>query len=407
MRFLLAGLTAGLLLLVGCWDMRELEDLAFVTAVAVDRLPSGEVRLVVQAFNPRALAGGTQGAITPSASVPSKCYRNYEARGKTVFAAVRELALKVPKRPYFTQSRVLLFTEGAARRGVAEVLDFFERSVEIRKIIPVFVVRGDVLELLDVPNPHESCPAMRLEGLVREQSRTSFFPVVTFGEFLGMLVSEGQEAYCPVVRAERNPTQKLRPREPLAPAPEPAMEIKVGGTAVFRRDRLVGFLNERESRGLLWAKGKVGGGALVLSLEGDKEVTVDVLRSQTRIRPHLTPYGPKFTVEIREEGNVAEAACPLDLSKLEVVRQLEAAQAAAIKAEVEQALRRAKELKADIFGFGAALHRHYPQEWKKLKQKWSEEVFPYLEVEVKVDAKLRRTGLRSKSLLQEVESRRR
>ncbi|ACX51461.1 germination protein, Ger(x)C family [Ammonifex degensii KC4] len=402
MRCLLACLTVGFLLLSGCWDMRELEDLAFVTAVAVDWTPGREVRLIAQVFNPRALAGGAQGAITPGASISSKSYRNYEARGKTVFAAMRELALKMPKRPYFAQSRVLLLTEETARQGVAEVLDFFERSVEIRKIIPIFVVRGDILEFLDVPNPHDICPATRLEDLVREQSRTSFFPAVTLGEFLGMLVSEGQEAYCPVVRVERNPTRKLRPGELLDPAPEPAMEIKVGGTAVFRRGRLVGFLNEQESRGLLWTKGKVGGGALVLSLGGNKEVTVDVLRSQARIRPHLTPYGPKFTVEIREEGNVAEAACPLDLSKLEVMRQLEAAQAAAIKEEVEQALRRAKELKADIFGFGAALHRHYPQEWKKLKQKWPEEVFPYLEVEVKVDARLRRTGLRSKSLPQEI-----
>ncbi|MGO0123338.1 Ger(x)C family spore germination protein [Desulfothermobacter acidiphilus] len=405
MRIRLLLLLSGCFFLVGCWDMHELEDLAFITAVAVDRSPSGEVRLVAQVFNPRALAGGAQGGMTPGASIPSKCFRNYQASGKTVYEAMRELCLKIPKRPYFAQNRVILLSEEVARQGVGEVLDFFERSVEIRKINPIFVVRGDMLELLDVPNPQESCPAMRIEALTREQVRSALFPAVTFGEFTQMLLGEGQEAYCPVLRAERNPTQKLNPREPVNPAPEPALEIKAGGTAVFRRGRLVGFLDERESRGLLWAKGKVQKGALEFPVREGGRVTVDILRSRTRIRPVLSAPSPKFVLEIREEGNVIETDGPLDPGKLEVMRELEADQAAAIKAEVERALQRSRELQADIFGLGAALRRHHPQAWKELKPRWAEEVLPSVEVEVRVEAALRRTGLRSKSLMHELQSR--
>lgn len=47
-----------------------------------------------------------------------------------------------------------------------------------------------------------------------------------------------------------------------------------------------------------------------------------------------------------------------------------------------------------IFGFGDAVHRKYPKEWKTLQTKWRD-VFPTINVEIKVDARLRDTGLSS------------
>jgi len=62
-----------------------------------------------------------------------------------------------------------------------------------------------------------------------------------------------------------------------------------------------------------------------------------------------------------------------------------------IEGEAEAALSKARELKADIFGFGEALHRKYPGLWKQVRQRWEEEVFPEVPVSVEVTARLRRT----------------
>lgn len=387
----------------GCWDLREVEDLAFVMATAVDTAPRGEVKLLVQVINARALGAGPRGGITQGASIPTKPYRNYETVGRTVFDAIRELSLNVPKRLYFAQNREVLFTEKMARRGLGEVIDFFDRSVEIRKLAYVLVVKGNMEEVLELPGALAPSPALRIEGIMLHQHMANHFPLVSLGDFLGFLAAEGQETYCPVIRLGKNPTQKLRPHKPSPLAPEPYLQMKIAGTALFRKDKLVGFLNEHETRGLLWARGKVQGGHLEVPCPSGKgKISLEILRSKARMKPEITGDGRlKVTVKIREEANLVETGCPLDVGKVDVIKKLEALQARAIEREVMDAVRRAQEYRSDAFGFGAAFHRRYPREWREMRDAWAEEFFPAVEVKVVADAKIRRTNLRTKPLLLE------
>ncbi|MGQ9532829.1 MAG: Ger(x)C family spore germination C-terminal domain-containing protein, partial [Desulfotomaculales bacterium] len=81
-----------------------------------------------------------------------------------------------------------------------------------------------------------------------------------------------------------------------------------------------------------------------------------------------------------------------DLRRPEIMEELAAYQAAEVAKEVEAALTRAKSLRADVFGFGAALHRKKPELWHQVKDRWPQ-VWPTLAVDVQVVARLRRTGL--------------
>jgi len=317
--------------------------------------------------------------------------------GRTIFGAVRRLSLIVPKRLFFAQNRDILLGENLSRRGLSDVIDFFDRSVEIRKFTYILVAQGKVEELMDTPNTHEICPTLRIEGLMRHQHQASRFPDVNLGDFLRFLAAEGQEPYCAVVKVEKNPTHVLRPRTPFDPAPEPLFNIKVAGAALFRGDKLVGFLNEDETRGLLWIQGRVRGGYLEVPspVRKGKYVSLDILRSEARVVPEITGDGRlRVTVKIREEANLAETQGFIYLDRPEVVKRLEALQAKTIAREIHSAVRKAQEYKSDVFGFGAAFHRRYPREWRAMKATWNEEFFPLVEVRVVADAKIRRAGLR-------------
>jgi spore germination protein KC len=62
-----------------------------------------------------------------------------------------------------------------------------------------------------------------------------------------------------------------------------------------------------------------------------------------------------------------------------------------------------KQYKSDIFGFGEAIHRSNPKEWKKIKEQWDEE-FSEMTANVKVDVKLVHTGTVVDSFLEEIET---
>lgn len=171
-------------------------------------------------------------------------------------------------------------------------------------------------------------------------------------------------------------------------------EVKVSGTAVFRHYKLTGWLDEKETRGLLWATGKIKSGIIVVPApeSGDKLVALEILRAKGEVKPEITDGNLTITVEVKEEGNLGEEQPDsVDITKPGVLEELEERKKAAIEDEIMAAVFKAQELNADVFGFGEAVRRKYPKQWKQLEDKW-DEIFPTLEVNMLVDAKIRRTG---------------
>jgi spore germination protein KC len=212
---------------------------------------------------------------------------------------------------------------------------------------------------------------------------TSMGVEVRLHDFLKMMSSEGRDTYAS--RIELMGGEKK--------------QTILTGAAVFRKDRFVGWLDKSETRGLLWVLGKVKSGIIVVPspLEKEKKVSLEIIRARSKITPIIKEDGqPSITVEIQEEGNLAEQMSVDDLTKPEAWNSLEEYQVTAIENEVKKALRIAQtKLRADIFGFGEAVHREYPQVWQELKDEWPQ-MYPLLEVEVIVNVKLRRTGISTK-----------
>ncbi|MFZ5898840.1 MAG: Ger(x)C family spore germination protein [Bacillota bacterium] len=386
---------------VGCWDKKEAEDLGYVRATAVDRAPGGKVRLIAQVPNPRALGGGGgMAGVTPGASIPAKPYRNYEGEGATVFNAIREISLHSPRQLFWAQNGLVIFSEGLARQGIDQHLDFFERSMEIRRRLNhVLVTPSELSLLLDIPGTQESIPAGRMEEIIRKNNiLSSRFAVVNLSEFLKMLAAEGQDAYCGVVRVLRNPTRPGIVQQPNAP--EPVFILELSGAAAFRGDRFAGYLTERETRGVQWAQNKVQGGAVTVpSPSGGGRVTLEIIAGgKSRIIPDIQDGRLLATVEVRGvEADVAQSEGTLDLTRPEAVEALNRALAQAVEQEITAAADKAQELGSDVLGVGAAFHRKFPREWREMKDSWPE-IFPGVEITARAEASVRRTGFIEKGI---------
>jgi spore germination protein KC len=74
-----------------------------------------------------------------------------------------------------------------------------------------------------------------------------------------------------------------------------------------------------------------------------------------------------------------------------MVAFLEQKKTDAIRGEILAAFEKARELDADIFGFGDAVYQRYPKEWESMKDRW-DEIFPDIELEISIQAKLRLMG---------------
>jgi spore germination protein KC len=116
----------------------------------------------------------------------------------------------------------------------------------------------------------------------------------------------------------------------------------------------------------------------------------------SKIKPKIDGGEVTITVDITAEGRLQDlVVSPGETPRMDksLDQDLENRFAEAIRRDCERALTRAKELNADIFGFGNAVYRKHPRLWEKeLAGRW-DEIFPRLSVEFLVEAPIKRSGM--------------
>lgn len=382
----------------GCWDLREIEDLFIVQGIAVDRGETGNIRLLVQVINPAAVAGGGGGAMGNGGGQGRglvTSFRNFAAEGMTVLHAFRELSHITSRELFYAHTEVVVVSEELARdKRFMEVIDFLDRSEQIRRQVWLLVARSNINELFGLVAPLQISPSERMAGIIEEKFRTEHFAASRLGDFLKYLQAEGMEAYTAGIVLQPNMSY-------IRSAPssnEPDKEVAITNTAVFKGGRLAGWLTGTESRGLLWLRNEVRGGVVVVPCPGRKKgngsITLNIIRADTRVEPEISADGSiRMLVRVKVQSNIEEVGCAIEINKPETLLAIEKAQNMAVAGEIRAALDKAQnEIGADVFGFGNAIFRSDPSFWRQVAPNW-EEIFAGVEVDIKVESRVRRTGL--------------
>ncbi|WP_339060152.1 hypothetical protein [Tepidibacillus marianensis] len=107
--FLFLSLT--ILLTTGCWNRRELNEIAIVTAVGIDPgTNKGEIKMAFQIVNPSAISGkqGVSNSMTPFIVIHTS--------GKTEFEAVRKATKEMSRRLYFSHLQAWIINGELAKK---------------------------------------------------------------------------------------------------------------------------------------------------------------------------------------------------------------------------------------------------------------------------------------------------
>ncbi|MFZ5652329.1 MAG: Ger(x)C family spore germination protein [Bacillota bacterium] len=390
-KIALASLLFLLFFAAGCWNRVELDRRAIVAGAGMDKAgEEGKIKITVQIIKP-----GEVKAVPAGKGGGAKAVALYTGTGDTFFDAIRNLAMKVGKKLFWSEAKILVVGEDMAREGIGKVTDFYERDHEPELRNFLLIAKGEAKEVLETEVGTEKIWAYGIGHMVKAMTAHGKSPATEIRHFLRTVESKTTAPVAPAVHVVRKEEEKDdgegKAGEDKAVLPK---EVKVSGAAVFRHYKLIGWLDEKETRGLLWATGKIKSGIIVVPApeSEDKLVALEIIRASGKLKPEITDGNLTITVEVREEGNLGEQQPDsIDITKPGVMEELENRKRTAIGDEIRAAVDKAQELNADIFGFGEAVRRKYPKDWKKLEARW-DEIFPTLEVNIVVEAKIRRTG---------------
>lgn len=381
-----------LLLLTGCWSRVEVNDVSIITASGIDKTEDGKIRLTLQIIVPKLLGqggatGGGGGGGGKSATVV------VSEKGETALDAYRRLQEKLPRKLFYSHSRVIVIGEKAARDGVSPLLDFFSRYRESRLRNYILFTKGEAADILNLPPKWEGISAEE----IREEEKQRIVMSTYLKDFYDMLLTDGVEPIAAQVEPQGLETGgKGLSRNGKEKRPA------VTGAAVFHKDKLVGWMSDKETRGVQWLRKEFNEAVITVDVpqnKGGGKISVRVLKGEAKINPVIK--GSKVTIKavVRTEDELYDNSSKLDLTKPEVIDYIEKKVDSDIKDRIQLALDVAqKQFKSDVFGFGREVYREHPKEWKKqFKKRWDQE-FPKVKVDIASHATVVRTGLTNKSL---------
>ncbi|WP_234399658.1 Ger(x)C family spore germination protein [Paenibacillus popilliae] len=371
------------LALAGCWDRREVNDLVIAVAMGVDRSEEGYT-VSVQVVDPAEIAS-KKGSGRASVTV-------YKEQGKTVFEAVRRMTTTSARKIYFSHLRMFLISEEVAGKGIGHAIEFISRDHEFRTDFYIAIARGSrAEEILKAYPAIEKIPAEKMFSSLEMSSKSwAATGTVKLDELISDMMTAGKTPAITGIRylgdIKEGETKKN------VEATETPAKLKYEGMAVFRKDRLAGWLNEEESKGYNYIKGSVRSTVGVISCPDEAgQLTIESIRTNSRIHVNRGSRTPKIDIHIKATANIGETQCKDNLADTTVIQELEKITNRKLALILEKTLKKAHDMKLDFIGLGAAIHRSAPGAWARLKSNWPERM-DSVPVHFHVDVKLRTSG---------------
>lgn len=363
-----------LLCTAGCWNYRELDDLAIVAGAAIDKGADGQYTVTTEVVD----VDGNNDTKSESKLI--------SMHGKTILDAIRNGISITGKKLYWSHCKVAILSKEIAEEGVTKVLDVFLRDAEIRNDVNIVYSRQDTArEILEAQETTESIKAFAIDKVLKNQIKISKAPKTDLLDYSIELQTKGISMVIPAVHLEEV---------------KGSMIPRVAGAAIIKDDKLVGELGEEDTQALLFVRNEVKGGVLV----DDKNVglsapiSMEIFRNDTKVKPVVEAGKLKFKVNILVTVGIDEIQGNENFEDEKAVNRLEASTSAATQKKVKDFIKKIQsEYGTDIFLFGDKLREKNVNKWKSVSGRW-EEVFRNLEVDVDAKVHIKNSALIYKTI---------
>ncbi|MFZ5942768.1 MAG: Ger(x)C family spore germination protein [Bacillota bacterium] len=377
-RSLFAMLFLITIILSGCWDRQEINQIGFAVGLGIDK--DGEDYVVTtQLALPSMLEGGGGGEEPPVWVVGGK--------GRTIFEAIRDVNTRSARRPFWGHLNVIVIGEDVAKDGLIPVIDLLSRGRELRRSNYIVIAEGKARDILQAAPKLESINAIFISQLIENRTGQSVAPGVTLNDLLITLDSPGREPVLPKISALEQESfmppkkEKEAPEEGKEEKPKEILELR--GSGIFKKDKLLGWMDEETTRGYLWSRGEVQGGILVVKnpLQPKGNISLEIKSNKSSISPAYSNGEITIGIKVESSLNLVENTGSVGVDRREHIKRVSREAAEAIRKEVNKAIEKAQEKETDILGLGERVRTSLPHVWEQME--WSE-IFPRIDVIVEV-----------------------
>ena len=168
-KLLLLVLSLSLLFICGCYDAKDIDNMAYSLALGVDLTEDNDYSFTFQVVAPLNIKGGVETGFNIEGD--GKPLINYSVSGKDFFECYQNANDRISKQLDLSQLKVIMFSENALLNRYENLKEIFENEKLFRDNIYICVCRGQAKDSLEhTLSPLELNPSKYYELIFSENS---------------------------------------------------------------------------------------------------------------------------------------------------------------------------------------------------------------------------------------------
>ena len=343
----------------GCWNYKELNDYALVTSMAIDYVDD-KYLVSFLVLNGNKLENDSKDSKYKSVI--------YSGSGKTISLAIENASLVLFKELYIGHLNSLIISEEVAKRGIYNLLEYFLKDSQSKSIFYVFLAKDtNASDLLNITNS--------ITNNYNEMQGS--FVYKTYNDVLYDLVNDGIDTAISsyVIVDNKDNGVNFENKNELVPK----TYIKIDDLGIFKGDKLVGYANYNQSRGINIINNNINNLNINIPCD-DGYIVVDTNNLKT-IRDISKEH---IKIKTTGDASIKEVTCDIDINDNKNIVDLNKKINKEIRDIIYDGYLTARNMETDVFGLGLEYYRNNPLEYEKNN---FNDIYLGIEPEVSVDIK--------------------
>ncbi|MDR6125257.1 spore germination protein KC [Bacillus sp. SLBN-46] len=337
------------MILSGCWDIKEVEQQLYIHALAVD-YKDGEYLLYGQVIDFNNLAKQEGGASRQPQTIAT-----VKGTGETINDAAFDLYTTAQQRYSWEHITAIVYTENILKGGkIIHVNDFLKRYYQIRNILWTFGTRDPVEEVFTAK------PILNITVLYSQLSNpddiykqsSSIKPIQLF-ELDRKLSEPAFTTHIPYLSVAKKTWEENRKEHPV---------VYINGSGFLNGKKYVGFLSRNDLLGDRWMTRKIKRTKLSIKEENKTIVVGPTINIKSKISPVMLNNKVKFTIDVKADFKTTE------ILKQKTSKELKKLAEKEIRKQIEETYKKGLADHIDIYELSDVLYKQKNKEWKKIAQ---------------------------------------
>lgn len=341
-----------LLLSSGCYNYKEINEMAIVSSIGIDKDDKNDKYIVsAQIMNSKESEDSEDSQIIV-----------YTKEGDTIHEALRNVTLESPRKLYGNHLSKIVLSEEVAKEGIDNVLDTFNRLSEVRNEFIITVVKDNkASDVLKVLTSTETIPAEYVKLSLKIADETSGLTYTTkLDEFISLYLKKGIDPVVPVLKIDKK-SKKGTTIDNITTT-DPMSKIVIENLAVTNKGKLETYLKSEEVIGYNFLRNQIQ--QMIIPVKCDDKnnyASIAVLKNKTKNNTSKKDNKYIINFDINSEAIITEYNCESNLKNEKVIEKLEKDTEKKINRYIKKSLDKQKETKGKFLGLERLIYLDYPK----------------------------------------------